>query len=120
MSEQTGATAEQIEVAAERWYGAANPSASPPWRDLADDARAEWIALMHRVMRAAVPPGYRIVPADAVCIDRATADTAAEACAITATRIDNLIRLGQDQDGDTEAAERYRAAAAVLRGGGGG
>lgn len=117
---ETGATPEQIEAAVERKLRNDYPweNDSPRRERVRDHVRAD-VANMARHL---VPPGFKIVPADAVVIDRATADTAAEACErcemwaneITTARR----RAGFTVYASSEAdrAARYRAAAAALRG----
>ena len=110
---ETGATAEQIEAAAERRYnflmtGYTNRThmtgMGKTW-DI-DAKRKRLIAEMTVHARYLVPPRYQIVPSGAVVLSEEEAESCAEACRYNATRW-----------GSGPVYDHYRALAAKLSGG---
>lgn len=113
MSEQTGATPEQIEAAVERAYATWGYGEGMP-HVLGPEVR--------KAAKFIVPLGFKIVPADAVVVTPEVAATAAEACDSWA--ISCAVSARQEKSVGhhdvAEAAERRyaacKAAAAALRG----
>jgi hypothetical protein len=127
---ETGATAEQIEAAAERRYnflmtGYTNRThmtgMGKTW-DI-DAKRKRLIAEMTVHARYLVPPGYQIVPAGSVVLTADEAATAREAVRVAEeTAEGNVLRaiaVGRPDERDKAQRfeEAYRALAAKLGGG---